>query len=439
MPTVYRNLSDNQEVLVYLQFSDNIFCYFWFFNFNVPDYCIWYFIYMYCSLEVVDSSDYMRNGDYFPTRLLAEIEAITLIVQCKLRSNPENQVGVLAMSKCMMQFCGCFSGVNLLNALTQDDGKIYMKLHTLIPKGTANFLNGIRVSQLALKHRYGRTHKGRIIVFIGSPLKNADNEIFKVAQRMKKEKIAIDVIAFGEEARKSKKLSLFASIMNSSGSENCQLVIVPKGSSLQEAVLSSPIVRREDGTLPNDPELAMALRVSLEEQRQRQQAEARLAEAQQTTEGGTENAAKSEAILTEEVPSEEMDTSPSQANVDAMTEDEQILLALQLSLQDSHGRSESRQEKTETAESKKNPTESAASVEKTTEKEKASETEVHQLADMMGKNASIEQSKGKSERKEKAASNSKKTKTDDKKASGKSSTKGKEEKKEKKDNESNKK
>ncbi|KRX68392.1 26S proteasome non-ATPase regulatory subunit 4 [Trichinella sp. T9] len=433
MPTVYRNLSDNQEVLVYLQFSDNIFCYFWFFNFNVPDYCIWYFIYMYCSLEVVDSSDYMRNGDYFPTRLLAEIEAITLIVQCKLRSNPENQVGVLAMS----------NGVNLLNALTQDDGKIYMKLHTLIPKGTANFLNGIRVSQLALKHRYGRTHKGRIIVFIGSPLKNADNEIFKVAQRMKKEKIAIDVIAFGEEARKSKKLSLFASIMNSSGSENCQLVIVPKGSSLQEAVLSSPIVRREDGTLPNvpmipgsnfdfgidpneDPELAMALRVSLEEQRQRQQAEARLAEAQQTTEA-------------EEVPSEEMDTSPSQANVDAMTEDEQILLALQLSLQDSHGRSESRQEKTETAESKKNPTESAASVEKTTEKEKASETEVHQLADMMGKNASIEQSKGKSERKEKAASNSKKTKTDDKKASGKSSTKGKEEKKEKKDNESNKK
>ncbi|KRZ60246.1 26S proteasome non-ATPase regulatory subunit 4 [Trichinella nativa] len=437
MPTVYRNLSDNQEVLVYLQFSDNIFCYFWFFNFNVPDYCIWYFIYMYCSLEVVDSSDYMRNGDYFPTRLLAEIEAITLIVQCKLRSNPENQVGVLAMSKCMMQFCGCFSGVNLLNALTQDDGKIYMKLHTLIPRGTANFLNGIRVSQLALKHRYGRTHKGRIIVFIGSPLKNADNEIFKVAQRMKKEKIAIDVIAFGEEARKSKKLSLFASIMNSSGSENCQLVIVPKGSSLQEAVLSSPIVRREDGTLPNvpmipgsnfdfgidpneDPELAMALRVSLEEQRQRQQAEARLAEAQQTTEGGTENAAKSGAILTEEVPSEEMDTSPSQANVDAMTEDEQILLALQLSLQDSHGRT--------------------ASVEKTTEKEKASETEeVHQLADMMGKNASIEQSKGKSERKEKAASNSKKTKTDDKKASGKSSSKGKEEKEEKKDNESNKK
>ncbi|KRZ19182.1 26S proteasome non-ATPase regulatory subunit 4 [Trichinella zimbabwensis] len=395
----------------------------------------------------VDSSDYMRNGDYFPNRLQAEIEAITLIVQCKLRSNPENQVGVLAMS----------NGVNLINALTQDDGKIYMKLHTLIPRGTANFLNGIRVSQLALKHRYGRTHKGRIIVFLGSPLKNADNEIFKVAQRMKKEKIAIDVIAFGEEARKSKKLSLFASIMNSSGSENCQLVMVPKGSSLQEAVLSSPIVRREDGTLPNvpmipgsnfdfgidpneDPELAMALRVSLEEQRQRQQAEARLAEAQQTTEGGTENVVKSEATLTEETASEEMDTSPSQANVEAMTEDEQILLALQLSLKDAQERNESRQEKSETAKSKESPTKSAASsVEKTTEKETASETqEVHQPADMMGKNASIEQSKGKNEGKEKAASNSKKAKIDDKKASGKSSSKGKEEQEEKKDDGSNK-
>ncbi|KRX99735.1 26S proteasome non-ATPase regulatory subunit 4 [Trichinella pseudospiralis] len=300
----------------------------------------------------------------------------------------------------VMQICGCFSGVNLINALTQDDGKIYMKLHTLIPRGTANFLNGIRVSQLALKHRYGRTHKGRIIVFLGSPLKNADNEILKVAQRMKKEKIAIDVIAFGEEARKSKKLSLFASIMNSNGSENCQLVMVPKGSSLQEAVLSSPIVRREDGTLPNvpmipgsnfdfgidpneDPELAMALRVSLEEQRQRQQAEARLAEAQQTTEGGTENVVKSEATLTEETATEEMDTSPSQANS------------------------------------------TVSSDEMTAEEETASETQaVRQPADMMGKNASIEQSKGKDE---------------GKKASGKSSSsKGKEEQEEKKDDGSNK-
>ncbi|KRZ26694.1 26S proteasome non-ATPase regulatory subunit 4, partial [Trichinella pseudospiralis] len=400
------------------------------------------------TIICVDSSDYMRNGDYFPNRLQAEIEAITLIVQCKLRSNPENQVGVLAMS----------NGVNLINALTQDDGKIYMKLHTLIPRGTANFLNGIRVSQLALKHRYGRTHKGRIIVFLGSPLKNADNEILKVAQRMKKEKIAIDVIAFGEEARKSKKLSLFASIMNSNGSENCQLVMVPKGSSLQEAVLSSPIVRREDGTLPNvpmipgsnfdfgidpneDPELAMALRVSLEEQRQRQQAEARLAEAQQTTEGGTENVVKSEATLTEETATEEMDTSPSQANVEAMTEDEQILLALQLSLKDAQERNESRQEKSETAKSKESPTKSnVSSDEMTAEEETASETQaVRQPADMMGKNASIEQSKGKDEGKEKGASSSKKAKIDDKKASGKSSSsKGKEEQEEKKDDGSNK-
>lgn len=74
-------------------------------------------------------------------------------------------------------------------------------------------------------------------------------------------------------------------------------MVVPSGGQLTEALISSPICRNEDGSAPavalaggqaggpnnfdfgidptEDPELAMALRVSLEEQRQRQEQEAR--------------------------------------------------------------------------------------------------------------------------------------------------------------------
>uniref|UniRef100_A0A0E0EVR3 VWFA domain-containing protein n=1 Tax=Oryza meridionalis TaxID=40149 RepID=A0A0E0EVR3_9ORYZ len=46
----------------------------------------------------VDDSEWMRNGDYPPTRLQAQEDAANLVVGTKMASNPENTVGVLAMA-----------------------------------------------------------------------------------------------------------------------------------------------------------------------------------------------------------------------------------------------------------------------------------------------------------------------------------------------------
>ena len=40
----------------------------------------------------------MRNGDFLPTRLQAQQDAVGLITQSKLRSNPESNVGLLTLS-----------------------------------------------------------------------------------------------------------------------------------------------------------------------------------------------------------------------------------------------------------------------------------------------------------------------------------------------------
>lgn len=109
---------------------------------------------------------------------------------------------------------------------------------------------------------------------------------------MKKNNISIDVVNFGEEAVNTSKLE---AVVEAIGPETSHLVTIPPGSYLlSDMILSSPILMGEDGVPPPglgaiggdssgfefdidpnlDPELALALRMSLEEENARQQAEA---------------------------------------------------------------------------------------------------------------------------------------------------------------------
>lgn len=47
----------------------------------------------------VDNSEYMRNGDFLPTRLQAQQDAVNIVCHSKTRSNPENNVGLMTMAK----------------------------------------------------------------------------------------------------------------------------------------------------------------------------------------------------------------------------------------------------------------------------------------------------------------------------------------------------
>ena len=109
---------------------------------------------------------------------------------------------------------------------------------------------------------------------------------------MKKNNISIDIVNFGEETINTSKLEAF---MDAIGTDTSHLVTIPPGPYLlSDMVLSSPILAGEDGAPPPgmagmggdasgfefgidpslDPELALALRMSLEEEQARQAAEA---------------------------------------------------------------------------------------------------------------------------------------------------------------------
>jgi 26S proteasome regulatory subunit N10 len=47
---------------------------------------------------LLDNSEFMRNGDYQPTRFGALADAVTTVFQTKIDANPENTVGVMTMA-----------------------------------------------------------------------------------------------------------------------------------------------------------------------------------------------------------------------------------------------------------------------------------------------------------------------------------------------------
>ena len=107
-------------------------------------------MYLFLNFFSIDNSEYMRNGDFLPTRLQALQDAVGLVTQSKLRSNPESNVGLLTLG-----------GLEVLTTLTTDTGKILAKLHAVQPAGKLRLISGIKIAHLALKHRQGKNHKTR--------------------------------------------------------------------------------------------------------------------------------------------------------------------------------------------------------------------------------------------------------------------------------------
>lgn len=50
------------------------------------------------TILIIDNSEYMRNGDYQPSRFDAQKDAVTTAFQAKVDSNPENLVGLMTMA-----------------------------------------------------------------------------------------------------------------------------------------------------------------------------------------------------------------------------------------------------------------------------------------------------------------------------------------------------
>jgi 26S proteasome regulatory subunit N10 len=163
--------------------------------------------------------------------------------------------------------------------------------------------------QLALKHRLNKVQRQRIIVFCCSPVPDDEKTLSRLAKKMKKNSVAVDIIAFGEpDAQTMDKLRQFSETVQST--EGCFFDVIHAGPHLlSDALLGTSLLANEGvgglnregfpvvdnnnldlvnatGTrfefganLEDDPEMALALRLSYEEHQAREAAAAKLKEA----------------------------------------------------------------------------------------------------------------------------------------------------------------
>lgn len=331
----------------------------------------------------LDFSEYMRNGDYYPSRMEAQRDAAQCIARVKTNSHPENSVGVLAMGP---------GGVKMLVSPTNDMGKLLAALSESTLGGEADIGAGVQVAKLALQHRKGRGAQ-RIIIFVGSPVENGEKELTKIAKQLKKNNVAIDIVSIGEFDENETKLKTLVDTANNQ--DNSHLVSVPAGSLPSDVLYSSPVLggggafgtgggggdmggaggggdgsaafQEYGGVNPDlDPELAMALRVSMEEARAVEESTSKTSEdtpsdskPEEPKVEAPETPASTGAVSTTDVDMEVDDPVLAQAlkmsmGGDASLEDDDLLAkALQMSMQPEENTSTDSSSTVETAKAEK--------------------------------------------------------------------------------------
>jgi 26S proteasome regulatory subunit N10 len=83
---------------------------------------------------------------------------------------------------------------------SKDLGQILSALHRSrsMIGGASDLSRAISIAQLALKHRENKNQRQRIIVFVASPLDQDEKSMVKLAKKLKKNNVAVDVVAFGD-------------------------------------------------------------------------------------------------------------------------------------------------------------------------------------------------------------------------------------------------
>ncbi len=280
----------------------------------------------------------------------AEADAVNLLAGAKTQSNPENAVGVLSLAG---------KAPRVLTTPTQDLGAVLNSVHGVKIEGEINVSVGVQVAHLALKHRQNKHQRMRIVLFIGSPVMETESELAAVGKKLRKCNVAVDVVSFGDVETNREKLEAFMASVNKNNNSN--LVVVEPGANLSDVLCGTAVFNQDGpaggsgfaaaaaaaqsqaamqgfgdmgdmGDMGDDPALMMALRISLEEARARQEAAAAAGE-NGGAQGADAPAAKADAPAAEgsAEASASADNAP-QTTADPMMLDDDALLQQALAL-----------------------------------------------------------------------------------------------------------
>lgn len=222
------------------------------------------------TIICLDNSDWTRNGDYYPSRWISQVEVYNLLADIKRQQNMENTIGALLMS-------GKRPDLLLPPSTLVDKIIDVVKAASISKYSEIQLCNSLMIASMALKYRPNKNQKQKILAFIASPVSEADIKSFpEIAKVLKKNAVGLDVVNMIEQNRPI--LASLVDQVNVSG--NSTIISCNSGSALTDFVLSSPIAQGGQAqnsayegasNAQDDPELAEALRISLEESKKKEE------------------------------------------------------------------------------------------------------------------------------------------------------------------------
>uniref|UniRef100_A0A7S3K884 VWFA domain-containing protein n=1 Tax=Euplotes crassus TaxID=5936 RepID=A0A7S3K884_EUPCR len=217
---------------------------------------------------------------------------------------------------------------------TNDVGRLLSTISKMPIHGYIDLPRAVKIAQLSLKHRQNKNQKQRIIAFVGSPIEGfEDNDFKKLGKQLRKNDVAIDVVNFGHPEN----IPLLTTLVeNTNKNENSHIIEINYGANIADTIITSPLVaydmggdvapNAEGGEAPGatgasaggqfaeyggidpniDPELAMAIRISLEEEKNKnnQDADANKDSDAKPAEGAADKEGDAQMEAKEEAPAE---------------------------------------------------------------------------------------------------------------------------------------
>lgn len=225
------------------------------------------------TMIIVDNSEYARNGDFNPTRWVSQEEAANRVALAKCASNAENAVGLMLMGG---------KQVEILVTPIPEAERVAASFHGVKLHGKSQLSTALQVAYLSLKHRLNKNQRQRIVCFVASPIEEDEASLVALGKKLKKASVALDLVNLEtSNPEQNQKLQKLVEAINNSDNSN-YVQVQPGLQLLSDILLSTPVLAGEAGGNFGaqggdfggqgnvDPELEMVLRISMEEERERQ-------------------------------------------------------------------------------------------------------------------------------------------------------------------------
>lgn len=208
---------------------------------------------------LIDNSATSIDGDFYPSRLQAQILTAIRYSQFLISENQYSQIAIGTLSNTESGFRASF---------TNSHQKIENALNNITSSGCINFLKGIKCAVLALHHcRSHEALRKKILAFVGSYDDITKKNATYVSSLLSEECIGLDLVILGNNIPNIK---IFEEIVNSIPKElqSNFLNVIRSNTVLSDDVLSSSIGPGQNSKIllseyaKNDPDLLTAINLS---------------------------------------------------------------------------------------------------------------------------------------------------------------------------------